>query len=428
VYVGGAFTSVGGDGTHRHLTVLDRGTGALVSGWTKPDPGMTVRALETSGDRLYVQGAFGEVARVVALDKLTGAVRERWQATVSDGTVNSIAVDGGRLYVGGSFDSIGGVVGIENLAAIDKATGRLVAGWRPPVLSHTVGVLAVDSERLYLGGIFTATAGDTTRRYLAAVDKRTGAILETWQPPSFSGSVGALLRDADRLYVGGQFSSVAGDGGRRYFVALDSETGAVVEDWSPTLPLNEVRAFAVDDDYLYLGGWFTTIMAISKETGALKAGWSTETFDSGVSVLAIDEQHLYVGGRFFWATPEHLRYIRALDRRTGALSPVWSSPYPNGGVEALAVDDRRLYAGGSFNQVNRMSNTGDSSWRGSLSMDKTTWQLSRDWRPPATGDFTPAAQYGVYGILTDEDHVYLGGGFDGFGDYRRGRFVVLRKH
>ena len=56
IYVGGQFTSLGGE-AHRNLAAVDSATGLAVPGWTASANG-AVQSLAVSGDRVYAGGKF----------------------------------------------------------------------------------------------------------------------------------------------------------------------------------------------------------------------------------------------------------------------------------------------------------------------------------------------------------------------------------
>ena len=88
----------------------------------------TVLTLFDDGRRLYVGGLFTTVGgqsrgRLAAIDKTTGLLMP-WNPQ-ANGTVRSIAVSGGKVFVGGEFTAINGQAR-SKLAVLDPETGRLV--------------------------------------------------------------------------------------------------------------------------------------------------------------------------------------------------------------------------------------------------------------------------------------------------------------
>jgi putative pyrroloquinoline-quinone binding quinoprotein len=138
--------------------------------------------------------------------------------------------------------------------------------WGTSPATDKAGLVVAMAEvngRLYLGGEFTGmvAAGrgaPVARRYLAALDAATGELL-SWDP-SPDGPVRALARSADgrRLYVGGNFTSIAGQPAEN-LAAIDLATGRLDPTFQPPAPSSTVRSFAVSGNRLYLGGNFTNL-------------------------------------------------------------------------------------------------------------------------------------------------------------------------
>ena len=117
------------------------------------------------------------------------------------------------------------------LAALDATTGALL-DWDAhpdgPVLSLAV---SPDGRRLYLGGQFRNVGGRSTAR-LAAVDIDTGASDPTFTPPEPNAYVKAMALSGDRLFIGGAFN-LLGTEARSQLAAVDAATGALRSDWIP---------------------------------------------------------------------------------------------------------------------------------------------------------------------------------------------------
>src|SRR5207249_2894846 len=132
VYVGGRFTSVGGQ-PRSCIAALDAGTG-LATAW---DPsatggyprGISVDALEVSGTTVYAGGSFtsigGQTRNGIAALDATSGLAAAWNPSVGvgvepsdpDGTIYALATRGSTLYAGGWFTRVGSWPP-SNLAAI----------------------------------------------------------------------------------------------------------------------------------------------------------------------------------------------------------------------------------------------------------------------------------------------------------------------
>jgi hypothetical protein len=253
VYLGGQFTSMRppgaaagtGEVARNHVAAVSLTTGALLP-WN-PDANGTVRTLRVVGPTVYLGGAFTQVggASHVRLAKVsatgTGAVDSTWTASAS-GEVFSLSSSGTTLYAGGGFGTVDGTAR-ANLAALNETDGSLLP-WNPGT-DGQVRALRFASSRLVVGGTFTHLAGVASTN-IGAVDPNTGAAL-TWQG-HISYPVIGLAADANGVYVAG-----AGGGGN--FAAFSPTTGASL--WVGGTNGN-VQAIGVVSGVVYLGGHFQT--------------------------------------------------------------------------------------------------------------------------------------------------------------------------
>jgi hypothetical protein len=227
VYVGGNFSSIGGQ-TRNGIAALDATTGQATS-WnpsTFDSPVLPqVDALAVSGPTVYAGGYFGSIGgqarnNIAALDATTGEATG-WNPN-ANGQVAALAVSGPTVYAVGRFTSIfdaspsiGGQQR-NGIVALDATTGQATA-WNPDAHGGYEGgpvfALAVGAGTVYAGGYFT-TIGGRTRHGLAALDASIGQAT-TWNPHvnasgSYRYAVSALAVSGSTIYVGGNFSSIAG--------------------------------------------------------------------------------------------------------------------------------------------------------------------------------------------------------------------------
>ncbi len=174
-------------------------------------------AMGVAGEYLYVVGGSGFGIRRWRI----GSSGTDWEKLADGvaGTVYSMAVVGQDLFVGGSFSAAGGVAGTRNIARWRLgSTGN--AGWS--ALGTGVGgdvrALAATGEHLYVGGDFTSVAG-ATRNYiirwtLGGTDDNSWAPMGSGLGGPFG--VRALAIVGNELFVGGGFTSAGGQAGRSH--------------------------------------------------------------------------------------------------------------------------------------------------------------------------------------------------------------------
>ena len=108
--------------------------------------------------------------------------------------------------------------------------------------NNTVRALAYAKGKVFIGGEFTsvrppgAAAGtqETSRTYLAVVDAASGNLLSFAPQPN--GRVWALAasEDQSRVYVGGDFTQIAGQS-RQRMAAFDTTSLALVSNFRPNV-------------------------------------------------------------------------------------------------------------------------------------------------------------------------------------------------
>src|SRR5699024_7398058 len=91
--------------------------------------------------------------------------------------------------------------------------------------------IAPDGSRIYVGGAFTTVNGQA-RRYVAALNPTTGALITSWAP-NVGSRVYALAATADKVYMGGWFNNVGS--AQRTKLAAVSASNAALLPWNPVL-------------------------------------------------------------------------------------------------------------------------------------------------------------------------------------------------
>ena len=410
VYVGGSFTSVGGQ-ERAGLAALDATSGSATA-WN-PIGRSSTRTVAVSGSTVYAGGGYG----VAALDAVTGAATA-WNPQ-PNGAVNTLAVSGLKVYAGGIFTGAGTPLATVHGVAKLSATGDLDTAWSPNP-DGFVPALAVSGSTVYVGGFFE-TVGGQPRSNIAAVDAATGAVT-SWNPAA-DGGVDALAVSGSTVYAGGRFASIGGQA-RARVAALDAMTGNATA-WNPAAN-NSVNALAVSGSTVYAGGYFASIggqprgllAALDAATGNATA-WNPMMqagFESSVEAIVPTGSTVFAGGFFSAAGGQTRENLAELDGATATATAWDRGTTGDGAAFALAMTGSTVYAGGYF---------------GLWALDRTTGS-TRPWTPGVSGSSgEPDAIDGtdprglVLALAASPTAVYAGGSF-AFAEGRvTGPFAVL---
>ena len=284
--------------------------------------------------------------------------------------------------------------------------------------------IAYVGDRVYLVGQFEHVldrAGNKTpRRYAAAFDAATGALLD-WNPAPDE-RVRAVVPDASgsTLYLAGHFKTVGGQPRSRR-AAVDADTG----DPTPWRPALNAQGRAVvpspDGQTVYLAGAFTTVngqprsrlAAVRADDGTLLP-WAPSVVHAdreaatsvGALALSSDGGAVYVGGTFTSVDGKPRHGVASVDPETGDLLP-WDAalqPYPEqeAQVYALAVAGDTVYLCGDFFAV------GDVVGPNLAAVDAVTGKR-REWAASTDG--------GVNACAASATHLFIGGHFDHVGGW-----------
>ncbi len=200
-----------------------------------------------NGEALYIGGSFQRIGginnlRGIAKYDAATAAYSKLGTGISYGNTNGFMTSiqpfdtNGEsfLVAGGFFSSAGGVADTQSLAAWDGAQWRsLGAGFVPPqaVWGMAVGNLG-DGERLYIGGSFTAIAGQAASGVATWDGTSLGVIGAGAGLTGFSPFVNELVVWDDgsgaALYAVGRFNTIDGVNGTRIAARYRPDTG-----WEP---------------------------------------------------------------------------------------------------------------------------------------------------------------------------------------------------
>jgi hypothetical protein len=269
LYLAGAFGSANSVGTATREKIArvrpfnDPSPGA-VDAWN-PRAGNNVDAiiLDSANGKLYIGGAFttvgglgadfGSTPRIRIARVTTGAsaTLDAWRPD-SGGQVISMALDSanGKLYFGGFFTTVGSVdanfvlTDRKGIARVTTGATAMLDAWRPD-LSSAPDSIVLDSAngKLYIGGAFTtvgglgANFGSTPRSRIARVTTGASAMLDAWDPNA-SGTVRHVVHDpaAGFVYLAGVFLQVSATT-RRCAARVSDGATATLDAWDPNVTI-----------------------------------------------------------------------------------------------------------------------------------------------------------------------------------------------
>lgn len=351
----------------------------------------------------------------VSADYVSTPKSSTWSPT--DGPVHAIVRIGNTIYIGGGFTTLRSPDGSQTaqrnrLAAFDAATGALLP-WNPGA-NNVVRALhqSSDGTGLFVGGLFT-NVGGSARRGIAEVNSATGTLVLSFNA-TINGDVYALERFGTEIFLGGEFSTLNGKTCGRV-AAVDEVTGVAVTGWNGSAS-DTVKSLlaSADGSRLFVGGQFRTLAGQSRDfIGALNTSdgsansWKPPSPCIDLSNpcyvldLAQDTHKVYAavggpGGR-----------VTAYDLSSG--TPYWTAN-GDGNVQCVAVDGDTVYAGGHFGP-----NFGNQLRTGFVALSALAGGVL-NYAPRFSGGEQ------VWDILADPDTLHVGGGFTsivGFGSARQ---------
>ena len=262
-----------------------------------------------------------------------------------------MALNSSALFITGNFVGFTGVGTRKYLAALNLDTGA-VLDWSPNLNSFGASCFADDSI-VYIGGGFTSLGDSSPRSRLASIDTNSDS-LTSWAP-SFDGSINDIKLTSNTMFLAGAFQNVGGQGrGRLASINLDTQA---LNSWSPNAD-GEVYTLTASNDAVRVGGNFRNIAGVSQsfysELNPLSAalqGANPQPDGPVYSILDRDGD-VYLGGTFrsLGVTPRTYVGNFAVDGVLGSFNPVITEGSENG-VHAMITGPQLFYMAGAFSTV-----------------------------------------------------------------------------
>jgi trimeric autotransporter adhesin len=273
-----------------------------------------------------------------------------------------------------------------------------------------------------LASIFTASLG-------AGAPANAGTLPNTPELAYVTdGTVNAVVRSADTIYIGGQFSRVGPRTGPAVEVALTGVQNPGLPQVSGSGPnfsggaVTGLRA-VIDDGAggWYIGGIFSHVGGIARTNVAhILADHSVDpsfnpVLDGSVTALALSGSTLYMAGMFTLIDESPRSNIGAYDIQYDYLNSF--NPYADAQVDALALssDGSTVYAGGSFATIGGQPRTAIAA------LDSGTGVAEASFNPVLTAGGQPS----VSALAISGSVMYVGGGFDTVNTLARRTIVAL---
>ena len=302
IVAGGSFTSATPHGSstavpNKGLVAFDQSTGALDTAFAPTFDGQVNAVLPgPTANTVYVGGAFATVNGVKSkgltlLDLGTGAIVSGFKPPVLNGTVQVLRLSGGRLYLGGSFTLAGGVTH-DGLATVNPTTGALDPFVNVQLTGHhnyngtgsngAVGARAMDispdgSRAIVVGNFKNANGGLSDQIVMLDLNGSTAAIDPNWRTSQFTAACAPKLFDS---YV--DDVDFAPDGS--YFVVVATGAGTFTKNTDGTRALCDSAS-----------RWSI------RDTGTnVKPTWVDYTGDDTFWSVAVTGTAVYAGGHERW--------------------------------------------------------------------------------------------------------------------------------
>lgn len=323
-----------------------------------------------------------------------------------NGLVSSIAIDNrNNYYIGGTFTEVAGLTGYNNIVKWDGTNyDNLFGGTDGSVYT----VVVSNDGKIYIGGYFTTVGNGIPANNVAYFD----TVNNTWN--SLAGGVNdrvnAIAISGSNVYVGGSFSEVDGTS-----INCIASWNSLTNTWNnltgnPFIipPSNIVRAIAIADNDVYVGGLFSSFGNIIRWNGS---NWNTlkpsptQNLNSVCQSITVGfNNNIYVGGLFSRAGGTTTGFTANRIAVWNPITSSWSPIIVNGingisgsssMINTLTFNNNNLYIGGNF------SSAGDISAQDFAIYNGINWSTL----PGSTFNEEIAT------ILVNNNNVYVGGSF-----------------
>lgn len=425
IFIGGYFSQVAGN-NRSYLASFNRSGSLTTFSFAIND---YVRAIAFSGDSiLYFGGNFTNVATVspfisilavaqkmAALNFRTGRIQPTWNPNANN-AIYSILVDGNTVYAGGTFSAIGGQT--RNFVGAVNRTTASATSFNAGIstVGTSVNSLAKFDQNLIVGGSFYYYVNTLiVRRNLASFNVSTNQLNTFINEPDLQ--VNCLSLYQNKIYCGGDFT-LLGAFGRNNVAAFIASTGRILDfdlGTSTNFGNDGVYSMHWADDYLFLGGNFTTVGDLPRNKfGVIHIPSKTvHSFDPNpngiIYSIYVHQGYLYLGGQFTNIASTNRNRLALFNYPNFTLNA--ANPNFSGWPLSYAgVNSGKIIMGGSWTTIGAQT-----------AAHCAAFQLPAFNR--ITG--TPVYNNSVSMVSLVKNQLFLGGNFTTIGGQSRPNFAIL---
>jgi len=275
--------------------------------------------------------------------------------------VYALTVYNNKLYVGGSFPALSDNTFVGYIAGWNGSSWSKLGGTPGSSTSYgfvgTVNCLVVYQNLLYIGGSFTTTSTSLSAKYIATFNGTTIANIPYGANNGVGSAVSQFVVYNNKLYIAGSFTTVGGGSVQANRIASwDGSVFANLPCGSSNGLSNIVSAFAIFANKLYIGGYFTTLSNGTQAKYIISwdgSSWSTAIGTNivmQVNGLGSYKDKLYISGPF-----TNLADGKIATSIIGWNGTTWSNVFINNveGISSNAYSilglNNTLFLGGDFN-------------------------------------------------------------------------------
>lgn len=334
---------------------------------------------------------------------------ENWKLKYN-GYLSQLKILGDDIYIAGDFyvkRNNKNLPSRVSLLKINKSTGEadsnlIIFISKPDSPYNSMNRIAFDSKYIYLAGKFSEINNFQINNLCRiSFDK---FVIDTNFIFSNSGKeIFDIKVVDDNLIVAGDFEDFDNKN-IDYLVKINTMSGKVDTNWNYKID-NIVKSISIQDKKLYISGEFSSynsynfngLFRMNKNNFDIDLTWIPKihlvNFQT-ISKMYVDDEFIYLGGFFTKINDKTVNYLARLFRETAELDTNWK-PNSNGTIYDIKIDSENVYVSGQFNSL------GETNIYSIAKLNKTNGNVDTIWKPISKIN-------SVYNFCIDDIFVYYG--------------------